>query len=104
MAPRCLKFATGGKDHNVRIFSSDLGQNESVRVLKGHKDYVNTLTYHPEDNGGQLVSGSDDHTVALWDSNTGQHLHTVTFDSPVMKTMWHPEEVSKLMVLLIISV
>ena len=44
------------------------------------------------------MSGSDDHTVALWDSSTGQRLHTIAFRSPVMSLAWHPEEVSKLMV------
>jgi WD40 repeat protein len=44
------------------------------------------------------VSGSDDHTIALWDSRSGQRLHTVTFKSAVMAVSWHPEEVSKLMV------
>lgn len=98
VAPRVLKFATGGADHNVRIFTSDLGQNESLRVLSGHRDYVNSVAFHPEEDGGQLVSGSDDHTVALWDTNSGQHLHTITFRSAVMAVSWHPEEVSKLMI------
>ena len=44
VSPKCLKFATGGADYNVRIFSSDLADNEGVRVLRGgHSDYVNAL-------------------------------------------------------------
>ena len=44
VSPKCLKFATGGADYNVRIFSSDLAENEGVRVLRGgHSDYVNSL-------------------------------------------------------------
>ena len=44
VSPKCLKFATGGADYNVRIFSSDLAENEGVRVLRGgHSDYVNCL-------------------------------------------------------------
>lgn len=98
VSPKCLKFATGGADYNVRIFSSDLADNEGVRVLRGgHSDYVNALAYQPSD-GSQIVSGSDDHTIALWDSFSGQRLHTVTFRSAVMAVSWHPEEVSKLMV------
>ena len=48
ISPKCLKFATGGADYNVRIFSSDLAENEGVRVLRGgHSDYVNSLgNYH----------------------------------------------------------
>lgn len=98
VSPKCLKFATGGADYNVRLFSSDLADNEAVRVLRGgHSDYINSLAYQPSD-GSQIVSGSDDHTIALWDSDSGQRLHTVTFRSAVMAVSWHPEEVSKLMV------
>ena len=98
ISPKSLKFATGGADYNVRIFSSDLGNNEGVRLLRGgHSDYVNALAYQPTE-GSQLVSGSDDHTVVLWDSNSGQRLHTITFKSAVMALSWHPEEVSKLMI------
>ena len=44
VSPKCLKFATGGADYNVRLFSSDLGDNEGVRVLRGgHSDYINSL-------------------------------------------------------------
>lgn len=99
VAPRFFKLATSGSDHNVRIFSSDMsGDNDSLRVLKGHRDYVNSIAFHPLDNGGQLVTGSDDHTLAVWDSQTGQRLQLLTFDHPVMSVVWHPEEVSKLMV------
>jgi WD40 repeat protein len=69
-----------------------------LRVLRGHRDYVNAIAFHPEADGDQLVSGSDDHTIALWNCTSGQHQHTVTFDSPVMSVIWHPEELSKLMV------
>ena len=44
VSPKCLKFATGGADYNVRLFSSDLADNEAVRVLRGgHSDYINSL-------------------------------------------------------------
>jgi WD40 repeat protein len=46
----------------------------------------------------QVASGSDDHTVILWDTTKGNQLHTVAFRSAVMSVAWHPEEVSKLMI------
>ena len=99
VAPRFYKLATSGSDHNLRLFSSDLsGQNDTLRVLRGHRDYVNSMAFHPLEEGGQLVSGSDDHTMALWDSETGQRLQVVNFDHPIMSIIWHPEEVSKVMV------
>ena len=59
-APKLLQFATGGADHQVRLFATDMGDNDTVKVLKGHTDYVNALAFQP-DSGGQLASGSDDH-------------------------------------------
>ena len=44
VSPKCLKFATGGADYNVRIFSSDLADNQRAQELRGgHSDYVNAL-------------------------------------------------------------
>lgn len=101
LAPRCVKFATGSSDYCVRLFTTDLGQNESLQILKGHKDYVNTIAFHPQPDAGQLISGSDDHTVMLWqfDGKTvSKNIHTFTFEHPVMTVVWHPDEVSKAMV------
>ena len=99
VAPRFFRLATGGSDNSLRIFSSDLsGQSDTLTVLKGHRDYINSVAFHPHEEGGQLVSGSDDHTVCLWDAQTGQRLNVITFDHPVMSVIWHPEEVSKLCV------
>ena len=104
VAPRFYKLATSGSDHNLRLFSSDLsGQNDTLRVLKGHRDYVNSIAFHPLEEGGQLVSGSDDHTLALWDSETGHRLQVINFDHPIMSIIWHPEEVSKVMVIFFIG-
>lgn len=55
------------------------------------------MAFHPQE-GGQIVTGSDDHTLALWDTQTGKKLQLITFDHPVMAVMWHPEEISKLMI------
>jgi len=96
-APKLLRFATGGADHNVRIYSTDLGESDTMRVLKGHTDYVNAVAFQP-DSGGQLASGSDDHSVVMWDAQSGRKLDTMHFQSAVMSLSWHPDEVSKLLV------
>jgi WD40 repeat protein len=46
----------------------------------------------------QVVSGSDDHMIIVWDAHKGDVHHSVTFRSAVMSLAWHPEEVSKLMI------
>ena len=64
-------FLTGGADHNVRLVSLDLGSNpkESVKTLKGHRNYVNSLAYQPE--VGSQVSRS---LVILVQFNLCQYL------------------------------
>merc|ERR1712179_766812 len=96
VAPKTLKFTTGGSDFVLRQFNTDLGNKEEVRSLRGHSDYVNAVVYEPE-TGDKIASGSDDHSLILWDSNNGNKIHVFTFRSPVMSISWHPSEVSKMM-------
>ena len=96
VAPKTLKLATADTEHQIRLFYTDLGQTEQVRTLKGHRDYVNALVYQPQDEP-LIASASDDHSIILWDSQTGQRIHQFTFRSPVMAVSWHPNEVSKLL-------
>jgi len=93
-SPKLVEFATSATDHKVRLFSSDL-ETVSVKVLKGHTDYVNSLVFEPEA-GDQLVTGSDDQTVRLWEG--GECVSTLHFKSPVMSLAWHQEEVGKLLI------
>lgn len=94
MSPKVLEFATSGTDHKVRQFTSD-GDSVQVKVLKGHSDYVNTCVYEPE-TGDQLLTGSDDHTVKMWEA--GDCVSTLHFKSPVMTVAWHTEEVGKVLI------
>lgn len=81
------------------FFSTDLANNETQRILKGHRDYVNAVAFHPsQEFGNQLLSASDDQTLSLWDIEAGKQLQTISFDSPVMNVVWHPEELSKVMI------
>src|SRR5882762_6439089 len=47
-----------------------------VRVLEGHTYRCLSVAFSPD--GGQLVSGSRDGTVRLWNIETGALLHTMT--------------------------
>lgn len=43
-------------------------------TLEGHNSWLRDVVFSP--NGEQLVSASEDHTVKIWDSHTGQCLKT----------------------------
>jgi WD40 repeat protein len=46
-----------------------------LRVLKGHTGWVTSVA--PLGDGKRLVSGSEDHTLRLWDARTGQCLRVL---------------------------
>jgi len=94
LSPWVLEFASSGTDHKVRLFSGD-GESVQVKVLKGHTDYVNSIVFEPE-SGDQMLTGSDDHTVRLWDN--AECVSTLHLKSPVMTVAWHSEEVGKVLI------
>ncbi len=49
------------KDKTIRFW--DLATGMTVKVLRGHSDYVRTLLLLRD---GRIVSGSDDSTMRVW--------------------------------------
>ena len=56
------------ESYTVAIGATDTGA--MVRVLEGHLDQVNSVAF--SSNGSDLVSGSGDNTVRLWNKDTGE--------------------------------
>ena len=44
-------------------------QRETVKVLKGHSNYVFCVNYNPQSN--LIVSGSFDESIKIWDVKKG---------------------------------
>ncbi|XP_045624889.2 elongator complex protein 2 [Procambarus clarkii] len=65
-------FACGGHDCRIHILMADeLGCYYPAAVLNGHEDWVMTLDFMKEDDGGLLLaSGSKDSSVRLWRFST----------------------------------
>ncbi|GJQ81341.1 hypothetical protein Trydic_g20553 [Trypoxylus dichotomus] len=55
---------------------------------EGHKDMVRTIS--PDPTGQYLASGSDDHTVKIWEVNTGRCLKTIDTNDIVRCVQWCP--------------
>ena len=49
-------------------------------TLTGHSDWVNSVAYLPD--GKHIVSGSDDNTVRVWDSQTGKEVSVLFCHRP----------------------
>jgi len=94
--PKCAKFAAAGDDMNIHLIMSDLKNDDSVVVIEGHQDYINSITFEPE-HGTLLASTSDDHTCRIWNLD-GTLKTTLTLNSPGMAVCWHKEDSGKIMV------
>ena len=66
-------IAVAGSSRDVIIFDADT--LEQKHHFYAHDDIVSTLTFHPTK--PILATGSVDHTVKLWNYETGEHLQTL---------------------------
>lgn len=74
LTPLQPQYAEVGKRRNNE--DERLPSWQSLRVLKGHEDWVSSLAISP--NGQILASGSFDKTIKLWQISTGEQLQTLS--------------------------
>ncbi|MCX8566722.1 MAG: WD40 repeat [Glomeribacter sp. 1016415] len=59
----------------IKKMGNTISNWEGIRTLRGHTKGVRSVVYSPS--GLQLASGSDDHTVRVWDAQSGAAGHTL---------------------------
>jgi WD40 repeat protein len=92
ISPNGQMIASGHEDGSIQFWNRNTG--ESIRILTGHTDAVQSLAFSPD--GTLLGSGSKDKTARLWTVQTGreryafkefeQSVYAVTF-SPTGSTL-----------------
>lgn len=66
----------------VRIISGQPSRwPAELATLRGHQTSVTSVVFSPD--GERLATGSDDHSIRLWDSNTGSLISILQNRAPV---------------------
>ena len=60
---------------------------EQECTLRGHTNFVTSVAYSPD--GKHIVSGSEDLTVKVWDSQTGKEVSVLVCHLPIVCCCMH---------------
>lgn len=82
-----VRGATSGYYH---IIIQTIGSEERTLTLKGHVDFIRSITY--SHNGKYIVSASRDKTVKIWDSKSGLCLRTIPQSCEVNNAHFSPDD------------
>lgn len=77
---------SGGWDNVVKVW--DLTQGKCMHTLKGHTNYVTTVTVSPD--GSLCASGGEEGVARLWDLSSGESLFEINVDAPINQIAFSP--------------
>ncbi|XP_033826404.1 THO complex subunit 6 homolog [Periophthalmus magnuspinnatus] len=66
-------LVVGGGDNNLHVLDLETGDFKSV--LRGHQDYIHCVC--EQEREGQILSGSEDGAVRIWDLRSSQSVHII---------------------------
>ena len=80
---RLMANTPSGPRPGERLLFRDLENGQSVRTLEGHTDLVNAVVMTPD--GRRAISASDDHTLRVWEVESGNCITAFTGEGPVQR-------------------
>ncbi|KIK34154.1 hypothetical protein CY34DRAFT_54660, partial [Suillus luteus UH-Slu-Lm8-n1] len=87
-SPQCDKFASGGSDDIISVWSKD---GKLLIEIKGHDGGVTSLCWSKD--GEYIFSASADHTIRKWQSIDGKELIVIRgHTNPVTSLCLSPDE------------
>ncbi len=78
----CAAYDDRGLCEQAEFGQWDLDTATLTRMFTGHAGLVNRVAFSPD--GRLMASGSDDHSLMLWDAASGEPLHTLAGHSDVI--------------------
>lgn len=92
---RNILFASCPSNNSIRIFSVNESEVLCLSKIEAHSNYINSIDFSEE----YLASGSDDHTVKIFNVKENYQQHSVlNFSAAVTCVKFNPEELNKLLI------
>nr|CAI5868062.1 unnamed protein product [Callosobruchus analis] len=93
--PHQLLFVAAGNDFKLRLYDSNLNNQNTCKVLVGHSTYINDVNFDPDNN--YFASTGDDHAVKVWYAD-GTYKASFDLTSPGISVCWQREDTCELLV------